>query len=206
MQVVKFKQVLISGFLLWLFSVVGTTLVAITWQSTADRIAVNEKKVLLRNLHALLPPDRMDNDITQDTLEIAPSPLLGTHQVTLAWRARKHQQPVAIVLNAVAPGGYNGDIYLLVGIYVDASIAGVRVVKHNETPGLGDGIEVRKSDWILGFNGKSLQHPSLEQWKVQRDGGDFDQMTGATITPRAVVSAVKNALLYYRQNSQRLFQ
>ena len=185
MQSVKVKQILISGFLLWLFSVVGTTLVAITQQTTAERIVANEKKVLMRNLHALLPPQKMDNDMTQDSIVIEPSALLGTHESTLAYRARKDNQPVAVVLNAVAPGGYNGDIHLLVGIYVDGSVAGVRVVKHNETPGLGDGIEVKKSNWILGFDGKSLANPPPEHWKVKRDGGDFDQMTGATITPRA---------------------
>ncbi len=206
MQSVKFKQILISGFLLWLFSVVGTTLVAVTQQTTVDRIKANEKKVLLRNLHALLPPERMDNDMALDTLTIPPAPLLGTDEDTLAYRARKNNEPVAVVLNAIAPGGYNGDIHLLIGIYVDGTVAGVRVVKHNETPGLGDGIEVKKSNWILGFNGKSLQSPPPEHWKVKRDGGDFDQMTGATITPRAIVKAVKNALSYYQQNRQRLFQ
>jgi len=206
MDATRTKQILISGFLLWLFSVVGTTLVAVTYQTTAERIAANEKLVLLRNLHALLPADRMDNDMAQDTIELPPSPLLGSDHKTLAYRARKHNQPVAVVLNAIAPDGYNGNIYLLVGIYVDGSIAGVRVVKHNETPGLGDGIELKKSHWILGFDGKSLSNPSPKQWKVKRDGGDFDQMTGATITPRAIVKAVKHALQYYQQNRQRLWQ
>ena len=206
MQSVKVKQILISGFLLWLFSVVGTTLVAVTQQTTAERIVANEKKVLMRNLHALLPPQKMDNDMTQDSIVIEPSALLGTHGPTLAYRARKNNEPVAVVLNAVAPGGYNGDIHLLVGIYVDGSVAGVRVVKHNETPGLGDGIEVKKSNWILGFDGKSLANPPPEHWKVKRDGGDFDQMTGATITPRAIVKAVKQALQYFQQNKQRLFE
>jgi electron transport complex protein RnfG len=206
MEAVKVKQILISGFLLWLFSVVGTTLVAVTQQTTAERIVANEKKVLMRNLHALLPADKMDNDMTQDVIGIEPTPLLGTHEPTLAYRARKQGEPVAIVLNAVAPGGYNGDIHLLIGIYVDGSVAGVRVVKHNETPGLGDGIEIRKSNWILGFDGKSLSSPPPTHWKVKRDGGDFDQMTGATITPRAIVKAVKNALEYFQQNQQRLFQ
>jgi len=203
---VKFKQILISGFLLWLFSVVGTTLVAVTQQVTADRIVVNEKKVLLRNLHALLPADKMDNDMAQDTLTIKPDALLGTQTDSIVYRARKQNQPVAVVFNAVAPGGYNGDIHLLIGIYADGTVAGVRVVKHNETPGLGDAIEIRKSDWILGFDGKSLLQPVIDLWKVKRDGGEFDQMTGATITPRAIVKAVRNALQYYQMNQQRLFQ
>ncbi len=202
----KFKQILISGFLLWLFSVIGTALVAFTQQQTVERIAANEKAVLLKNLNTLLPAEKLDNDIAQDTIELQPSPLLGSKNTALAYRARKNGEPVAVVFNAIAADGYNGAIHLLIGVYDDATLAGVRVVKHNETPGLGDGIETRKSDWILGFNNKSLKNPEPEKWKVKRDGGDFDQMTGATITPRAIVKAVKNTLLYFEQNRERLYQ
>ena len=110
------------------------------------------------------------------------------------------------IFNAIAPDGYNGRIHLLVGVYVDGRIAGVRVVKHAETPGLGDAIEVRKSSWILGFDGKSLDRPEPTRWAVRRDGGEFDQLTGATITRRAVVAAVRNTLLYYRQNAAMIFR
>ena len=113
---------------------------------------------------------------------------------------------MAVIFNSIAPDGYSGRIHLLVGIYVDGSVAGVRVVKHAETPGLGDAIEVRKSPWIRGFDGKSLQNPQLEGWAVTRDGGEFDQLTGATITPRAVVNAVRDTLLYYRRNADMLFR
>lgn len=202
----NFKQILISGFLLWLFSVIGTTLVSFIQQETKQMIADNEKKVLLRNLYALLPADKLDNDIAQDTLLLPPSHLLGTDSPATAYRARKQEQPVAVIFNAIAPDGYNGNIHLLIGVYENGKIAGVRAVKHNETPGLGDAIEIRKSDWILGFNDKSLQNPLLEKWKVKRDGGDFDQITGATITPRAIVNAVKNTLDYYQQNRESLFQ
>lgn len=202
----NYKQIIISGFLLWLFSVIGTTLVSLTQLETSDLIAANEKKVLLRNLYALIPADQMDNDIALDTLEVAPSELLGTDTPSLVYRARKHQHPVAVVFNTVAPGGYNGDIDLLVAVYENGTLAGVRAVKHSETPGLGDGIDVQKSDWILGFDGKSLFSPILDLWKVKRDGGSFDQMTGATITPRAVVKAVKNTLQYYQINREKLYK
>ncbi len=201
----KYKHILISGFLLWLFSVVGTTLVALTQQETVERIADNEKRVLLRNLYALLPADRLDNDIAQDSIELTASALLGTDEPQMAYRARKDQQPVAIIFNAIAPDGYSGNIHLLVGVYEDGSLAGVRAVKHAETPGLGDAIEIRKSDWILGFDGKSLDDPLPDGWKVKRDGGEFDQITGATITPRAIVNAVKKTLQYYQLNRERLF-
>lgn len=202
----NYKQIMISGFLLWLFSVIGTTLVAFTQQQTLDRIAANEKKVLLRNLYTLLPAEKLDNDIAQDAIELAANDLLGTDTRSVAYRARKDNEPVAVIFNAIAPDGYSGKIHLLIGVYNDASLAGVRVVKHNETPGLGDGIEIRKSDWILAFNGKSLENPEPEQWKVKRDAGVFDQLTGATITPRAIVKAVKNTLVYFEQNRETLYQ
>ncbi len=202
----NYKQILISGFLLWFFSVIGTSLVSFTQQETLDRIAANERKVLLRNLYALLPPEKLDNDIAMDTMELLPSSLLGTDRPSTVYRARFQGDPVAVILNAIAPEGYNGDIHLLIGILEDGSLAGVRVVKHSETPGLGDAIEIRKSDWILGFNGKSLGNPEPELWQVRRDGGSFDQVTGATITPRAIVKAVKNALNYYQLNREFLYQ
>ncbi len=199
------RQILLSGTFLWLFAVAGTTFVALTEFSTRNAIADNERALLLRNLYALLPAERLDNDIASDTLELAASPLLGTEQTSLVYRARLGGEPVAAVFNSVAPNGYSGRIHLLVGVWVDGSIAGVRVVKHAETPGLGDGIEIRKSPWITGFDGRSLQNPAEDGWKVKRDGGAFDQLTGATITPRAVIDAVRNTLLYYRANADMLF-
>ncbi len=201
----NFKQILISGFLLWLFSVVGTTLVAITQQQTIERIAANEKKVLLKNLYALIPASKLNNDIAQDSLVVDANPLLGTQDQSLVYRARMDDEPVAAVFNTIAPDGYSGAIHLLVGVYANGKLAGVRVVKHNETPGLGDGIEIRKSDWILAFDDQSLENPIPELWKVKRDGGVYDQMTGATITPRAIVKAVKNTLVYFSQNHETLF-
>lgn len=200
------RQILLSGLFLLLFAVVGTTLVATTEISSRDAIAANERRVLLRNLYALLPADELDNDIAADTLSLPPSPLLGTEQTATAYRARLGGEPVAVIFNSIAPDGYNGRIHLLVGVYVDGSLAGVRVVKHAETPGLGDAIEARKSPWIHGFDGKSLRDPALAHWAVRRDGGEFDQLTGATITPRAVVAAVRDTLLYYRHNADMIFR
>ena len=113
--------------------------------------------------------------------------------------------PVAVVLALIAPDGYGGPIKLLVGINADGSLAGVRVVNHHETPGLGDAIDTRRSNWILGFTGRSLGDPSPAQWAVRKDGGVFDQFTGATITPRAVVKAVKRALVYFEAHRDTLF-
>lgn len=206
MIAVNRRQILISGAFLWLFAVAGTTLVALTEFTTAEAIVENERQVLLRNLYALLPPARLNNDIAGDTLQLPAAALLGTELTTTAYRARRQGEPVAVIFNSIAPDGYNGKIHLLVGVNVDGSLAGVRVIKHAETPGLGDGIEIRKSPWIKGFDGRSLDNPGTAGWRVRRDGGEFDQLTGATITPRAIVAAVRKTLLYYRQNADMIFK
>lgn len=200
------RQILISGLFLCIFAVIGTTFVAVTEDSTREKIAENERRVLLRNLYALLPPAKLDNDIATDTLTVPASVLLGTESPSLVYRARLQGEPVALIFNSIALNGYSGRIHLLVGIYLDGSLAGVRVVKHAETPGLGDAIETQKSDWILDFDKRSLAGSRTGAWKVKRDGGVFDQFTGATITPRAVVEAVKNTLLYYQQNAKTLYE
>jgi electron transport complex protein RnfG len=189
-----------------LFAIAGTTFVAVTENLAREQIVENERRVLLRNLHALLPEDKLDNNIVADTLRIQASELLGTDKPSLVYRARYQGDPVAAIFNSIAPNGYSGKIHLLVGVYFDGSIAGVRALKHSETPGLGDAIEIRKSDWVLDFNGKSLGNPPRAQWLVKRDKGVYDQFTGATITPRAIVQAVKNTLLYYEQNVDEVFQ
>ena len=199
------RQILLSGLFLGLFAVAGTTFVAVTEFATREAIRDNERAVLLRNLYALLPADELDNDIARDTLRVPAAGLLGTDEPSTVYRARRDGEPVAAIFNPVAPNGYSGRIHLLVGVYVDGRVAGVRVVKHAETPGLGDAIEIRKSPWITDFAGKSLRDPPLEDWAVRRDGGVFDQLTGATITPRAVVEAVRDTLLYYRRNADMIF-
>lgn len=199
------KQILLSGLFLWIFAVLGTGFVAITEDTTRSKIAENERLVLLRNLYQLLPAEELDNDLAADTLEVPASALLGNQQPSTVYRARLGGKPVAVIFNSIAPNGYSGKIHLLIGIYEDGSLAGVRAIKHQETPGLGDGIEARKSDWILGFNGKSLENLKHSQWAVKRDGGVFDQLTGATITPRAIVQAVERTLLYYEQNAATVF-
>jgi electron transport complex protein RnfG len=200
------RQILLSGLFLWLFAVAGTGFVAVTENLARGAIVENERRVLLRNLHALLPASKLDNDLIADTLVIQSSRLLGTEDASLVYRARLQGEPVATIFNSIAPNGYSGKIHLLVGVYYDGSIAGVRAVKHSETPGLGDAVDVQKSDWVLGFNSKSLENPTRAQWLVKRDKGVYDQFTGATITPRAIVQAVKSTLLYYEQNAEELFQ
>ena len=195
----------ITALLLMFFAMIGAALVGLTFDNTIEKIKYNEKLTRLKQLNTIVPKHKYDNDLLQDAIELKSDVLLGTSEPSVAYRARKDNQPVAIVFSAIAPNGYNGSIHLLIGIYKEGEIAGVRVVKHKETPGLGDAIEDKRSDWILGFNKKSLKNPTNKKWKVKRDGGEFNQFTGATITPRAVVKAVHSALLYYKKNHKKLF-
>jgi electron transport complex protein RnfG len=199
------KQVLTTASLLMIFAVIGSGIVGLTYDSTYEQIKRNEQMVLLRKLNTILSPSEYDNDLLEDQVELAQNTLLGTSEPSKAYLAYKNSKPVAVVLSPVALNGYSGPIRLLVGIYYDGTVAGVRVVKHRETPGLGDAIESERSGWILGFSGRSLDNPTSKKWKVKRDGGEFDQFTGATITPRAVVKAVHSALLYFQQHRKELF-
>jgi electron transport complex protein RnfG len=195
----------IGALILGLFSVIGTGLVALTFEGTAERIAENERQALLHSLHQLVSPEEHNNDIYSDIISVTDKTLLGSKDRVNVYRARMGGQPVAAVIASSAPDGYSGSIKLLVGIHYDGTLAGVRVINHHETPGLGDGIEAERSDWVLGFAGKSQHNPDEKGWKVKKDGGEFDQFTGATITPRAVVKAVYNTLRYYHQHREALF-
>jgi len=188
-----------------LVAALGAALVGLAFIETRDTIKYNEKLTLLRKLNNIIPAKSYDNDLLLDTITVKPSFLLSTKEDSLAYRARKNNQNVAVVFSSIAPNGYNGPIDLLVGVKANGTLAGVRVVKHRETPGLGDVVDISHSNWILGFNDKSLSNPDHRGWTVKRDGGIFDQFTGATITPRAVVKAVHNALLYFEQNQAMLF-
>lgn len=193
------------GLLLAAFAIGATLLVAITERQTRDQITENQRQALLDGIHALLPDEQYDNAILQDTILIPATDQLGLQQPQEIYRARRDGEPVAIIMPVVAPDGYSGRIRLLVGIYHDGTLAGVRVLEHRETPGLGDKIEAKRSDWITNFSGKSLDDPEPRDWRVKKDGGAFDQFTGATITPRAVINAVRGALEYFEINRNALF-
>ncbi len=199
------KTIAMTALLLMAFASTGAALVGLTYSSTADDIRHNEQLTLLRKLNTIIPADEYDNDLLSDTIHIPADYFLGTTEDMLVYRARRNNQSVAVVLPVIAPNGYNGPIEMLVGIYSNGNIAGVRIVKHRETPGLGDAIDTSRSDWVRGFDNKNLQQPDEKHWKVKRDGGVFDQFTGATITPRAVVKAVHAALVYFKKHKKTLF-
>jgi electron transport complex protein RnfG len=190
---------------LGLVAVVGTTLLSGVNRLTAPRIAEQERRVVLEQLGQIVRPDRYDNALQDDWFTFADEAHFPQGQQVAAYRARRGGQPVAVILRFAAVDGYNGPIGLLLGIEADGRVAGVRVTSHRETPGLGDAIEADRSDWVLAFDGTSLDNPAAPGWTVRRDGGAFDQFTGATITPRAVVKAVHLALEYHERNRDILY-
>ena len=190
------------------FALFFTALMAGIYLLTRDTVLRNEAAARSAMIAQVLPAGSYDNDLLADSrdLSAADSRRLGIDGVAHAYLARKAGTTVAAVLETTAPDGYAGQIKLLVAVGRDGTAQGVRVVAHKETPGLGDYIDAAKSDWIHQFNGKSLEQPVRERWKVRKDGGDFDANAGATISPRAVVRAVKNALEYAGENRQKLFE
>lgn len=180
-----------------LFSFIIVGLVTLVYHASKDKIAENEYLALLHSLQEVLSQNSYDNDLVNDVLQL---------QTYTIYRARKAGKPVAAIIKTTTTHGYNGDIHLLIAITINGRITGVRALNHRETPGLGDKIELKKSDWILSFVQKSLSDNDLSLWAVKRDGGLFDQFTGATITPRAIVNEVKKTALFFQRNQQTIFE
>ena len=193
---------------LGLFAMVTAGAIAVAQVGTKERIEHNIRMAQAKALNEIVPAGSYDNDLLTDVIAVDKrfnqqllGPLPDNAQIHLA---RTNGQVNTVILPVVAPDGYTTQIAVLVGVHADGSIAGVRVIEHKETPGLGDKIDRKKSDWVLGFNDKSLNNPKAERWAVKKDGGDFDQFTGATITPRAVVKAVKLALKFFELHKNEL--
>ncbi|MBI5437055.1 MAG: electron transport complex subunit RsxG [Nitrosomonadales bacterium] len=205
MSATPIKASLQAALNLLAFAVIGTAVLTFTFNLTRDRIIKSVEAEKLKLIMQIVPPALFDNDIIKDTLSIPRSEQLGTDDATVAYRGRLQGKPSVAVLEAIAPDGYSGKINLIVAIREDATLAGVRVVRHKETPGLGDYIEFAKNRWISLFDGASHARYKEGDWKVKKDGGQFDYMAGATITPRAMVKAVHKALHYYEENRDQLF-
>ncbi len=198
------KNALRTGAILLVFALAGTTLLAVTHDRTEPTIARSQQAEQRALLEQVLPAALYDNDLLASERTLPPHDLLGTRKPSALWVARRGGEVTAVVLQAVAPDGYSGDIGLIVGIAIDGSVTGVRVTAHRETPGLGDYIVRSKSAWIDQFAGKSLANPLPKHWKVAKDGGAFDTRAGATITPRAVVKAVGGALDYFARHREAI--
>ncbi|WP_367987022.1 electron transport complex subunit RsxG [Vibrio sp. NTOU-M3] len=194
-----------NGVTLAIFACASTGLVALTQYLTQDQIKLQEQKQLLSVLNQVIPHDLHDNELYRSCTLVS-DPALGTTTPMPAYFATLNGKPSALAIEAIAPDGYNGAIKLIVGIKQDGTITGTRILSHQETPGLGDKIDLRITDWVLAFSGKQVTEQNINTWKVRKDGGQFDQFTGATITPRAVVKAVKNTVNYVNQNREQLLK
>ena len=197
-----------NSILLGAVALITGTLLATTQMATKDKIALAQRQAEQKALLEILPLEQHSNDLLMDVVAVPEQhwELLGLDNGGRIHIGRDADGKVnTLILPAVARDGYSGDIYMIIGIRVDGSVAGVRITEHRETPGLGDKVELKKSDWVLGFNGKSLSQ-GIGAWAVRKDGGEFDQFTGATITPRAVVNQVKQALYYFEQDKERLLK
>jgi electron transport complex protein RnfG len=197
-----------NGLILAIFAIVTTGLIALTYFGTKDRIALQQQQKLLSILNAVIDESSYDNTIQLDCALVT-SELLGSNEPQHIYRATKQKQPVAVAIETTAPDGYSGKIQLVVGITSSqadsATVTGVRILEHKETPGLGDKIDLRISNWVLDFDNQIYTAEVATNWAVKKDAGQFDQFTGATITPRAVVNAVKLSVEYYLANQSAIF-
>lgn len=201
------KSISKNSLILTAFAIATAGALALTNLGTQDRIASAERAAQQRALYEIIPLSQHDNDLLTDTIPVPQSGWieLGADANSKIHRARHNGEISALIIPAIAHDGYSGEISMIVGVNRDGTIAGVRILLHKETPGLGDKIELKKTRWIVNFNGKSLQVPVSEEWKVKKDGGAFDQFAGATITPRAVVGQIKRVLEFVAANHENLF-
>lgn len=200
------KQMVKSASYLSLFTLTGIGLLLAVMQLTHEDIAEAERAKMLSTLQEVLPQSYYDNDPLSDTKQVTNLAALGSSEPVTVYRARLKNQPAGVILQTIAPDGYSGNIYILIGVLANGKVSGVRVIKHKETPGLGDKIELKKSPWITGFDGKQLTPANDTTWHVKKDGGQFDQFTGATITPRAVVKAVRKTLEFVHSTGKALYE
>jgi len=185
-------------------AILGVGAVAVVHDRAGPRIVASRLAAERQQLTSVLGDVAYDNDPLTDTVLIRDAEYLGTDEPVTVHRVRRGGEPVAVLLEAVAPDGYSGRLRLLVAIDVHGRLIGVRVLQHRETPGLGDFVEERRTDWIRQFDHRSLDAPPAVRWQVRKDGGDFDQYTGATITSRAVTHAVRDALTCFARHRAEL--
>ena len=194
-----------NGLILAAVAAICTALVALTFYATSDQIAANEQAFLEQSLTPVMSGISFDNNLPASAMKIASPHTLPGNESAVVYRARYQGQPVAALFVVSALNGFSGPIKLLIGISTDGVVTGVRAIEHGETAGLGDQIEASRSDWILGFNGTSLGAPALAAWAIRRDGGAFDQLTGASVTSRAAIDAISQTLQYFERNRDTIF-
>ncbi len=200
-----FKKISTTVGAMIIFALLASTALSIFYFITKSPIDESDAKAKRLFLNQVIPANLYDNNLVKDTISVEPDPLLGNKKNIDIYRAKKNNQVIAVIIEAIAPDGYSGEIKTLVGIDQEDKVLGVRVITHRETPGLGDYIEIDKSQWIKNFDLTSLAKMNAKQWAVKKDGGDFDYVSGATITPRAVIKSTYKSLLYTKENKKRLF-
>lgn len=198
-------SIISSALILGVLAAICTALVSWTHLKTEARIVQNEKDFLEQSLAPALGGLYFDSDLSKSAITIEPPHELPGNGPATVYRVYRDGAPVAALFVVTARDGYSGPIRLLIGIEADGNLSAVRIVEHRETPGLGDKIESSKSDWVEQFPGTSLSNPPLEDWAIKRDGGTFDQLTGASITPRAVIKAIRETLIYFDANRDKVF-
>ncbi|CAM8373577.1 RnfG Predicted NADH,ubiquinone oxidoreductase, subunit RnfG [Candidatus Methylopumilus universalis] len=201
----SFKKVSITASAMIIFSLVASAALSVSYFLTKTPIEESDARAKRMFLNQVVPSNLYDNNLVEDTISVEPNPLIGNKKNIDIYRAKKNNQVIAVIIETIAPDGYSGEIKTLVGVDQKDKILGVRVITHKETPGLGDYIEVDKSHWIKNFNLKSLDEMGEKEWAVKKDGGDFDYVSGATITSRAVIKSTYKSLLYVKENKKRLF-
>lgn len=215
------KHTSVTAVTMVIFALIGTALLAYVFNITREPIEKSEAEARMALFRQILPDEHYygdhkskddahhaddDSSLLENVIEIAPNDLLGNKTPSKAYIAKQDHKLAAVILEAIAHDGYSGDIKLLIAIRADGTVSGVRVLAHKETPGLGDYIDIAHGNWIKLFDNESVEKTPAEQWKVKKDGGKFDYMVGATITPRAVVKAVSKALQFYEQNQHELLE
>jgi electron transport complex protein RnfG len=198
-------RVVKGGVTLAAIAAVCSSLVAVTYRLTTDRIAANQQAWLEQSLQPALGDVQYDGSISASKVVLEPPHGLPGGDAAVIYRAWSGAAPVAALFAVTAREGYAGPIRLLVGVSAGGKVTGVRILEHRETPGLGDGIDAARSDWVYQFDGRSLGDPPLAAWRVRADGGQFDQLTGASVTPRAVVKAIRETLLYFDAHRAEIF-
>ena len=194
-----------GGVTLAAIAAICTTLVAATYRLTTERIAANEQAWLEQSLLPALGDVNHEGNIIESRVVLEPPHAPPGDDAAFIYRAYSGGAPVAALFAVTAKGGYAGPIRLLVGVDVAGSVTGVRILEHRETPGLGDGIEATRSDWVYQFDGRSIGDPPAAAWQLSVDGGEFDQLTGASVTPRAVIKAIRETLLYFGAHHAEIF-
>ncbi len=202
-----FVNILLGGLGIALTASLSVLFIEQTYLATKEKIQSETRRAKAKILFEIFPQTTHDNDLATDTFPLkADTPLLELRKASTGYKARKNGEVIGIILPVTARDGYAGDIQILVGINQDTSVQGVRLLAHRETAGLGDRVDLDKSNWLLSMDGRSLKNTPIGKWGVSKEGGEFDKLTGATITPKAILRATRRALEFAEGHYISMFE